>query len=274
VTTSAWRRLDPDRAESIEPARLEVHWAAQIAAAAGSSLLPARDDFEHTNLAWSPAQEALLGRTIAESDLRAGIRPRDLAIVLASENELFAEQTLAGRTLAQGLRWLSSEIEARWRGSMRALALPSHDLPPHPVGRGEAFAGVDGASLAVVGDWLANAQSAIEEVRARHAGSEARCWPHHFDVATRIALDVDRSIGAGVSLGDAREREPYFYVSPWPYPKGRELPLLPKGARWNTEVWVGALLPARALDPDPMAQRAQALAFFEAAIEICRSLSR
>ena len=44
-----------------------------------------------------------------------------------------------------------------------------------------------------------------------------------------------------MSPGDGSYPQPYFYVSPWPYPEGSALPALASG-KWHTEVWVGAVL--------------------------------
>jgi hypothetical protein len=76
-----------------------------------------------------------------------------------------------------------------------------------------------------------------------------RCWPHHFDIATLIQIDPPhlgegaRSIGVGMSPGDASYAEPYWYVTPWPYPSQDQLGCLPAGA-WNRRGWTGAVLTA------------------------------
>ena len=73
-------------------------------------------------------------------------------------------------------------------------------------------------------------------------------WPHHFDVATLITLHPEantqnvRTLGVGMSPGDATYEEPYFYVTPWPYPEVSELPDLDGGGRWHVEGWTGSVL--------------------------------
>src|SRR6185436_9917469 len=109
-----------------------------------------------------------------------------------------------------------------------------------------------------VAAWLDAAHHLLSGVARRHSGASAvRLWPHHFDVATLIALDPDgdpeaaRSIGAGLALGDTFKPEPYIYITPWPYPsKDRELPAL-DGGSWNTEGWTGAYLEASRLLDGP-----------------------
>ncbi len=72
--------------------------------------------------------------------------------------------------------------------------------------------------------------------------------------------------------GDAAVPEPYYYVTPWPYPAATALPPLPAG-RWTTEGWVGALLPASAVADLPGdAQAARVHGFLEAAYDASRAL--
>lgn len=269
----AWRRLDAKQAAHLVPARLELHRAAQLAAAPGTSLLPALADHGHTNLGWSPPHDALLGRRLP-SGLRAGLRPRDLTLLVVADDVVLAERPLAGRTFAQALDWLATSLEEHALAPLAPIAPPAHPLPDHPTAHGEPFTGASGGGLAAICDWLADAHQLLVQLRADHpSASEPRCWPHHFDLASLIAIDGERSIGVGMTPGDAGEATPYFYVTPWPYPADREaLPGLPAGARWNTEGWVGALLPGTALESDPATQRAQARAFVDAGIDACRAL--
>lgn len=69
--------------------------------------------------------------------------------------------------------------------------------------------------------------------------SPVRTWPHHFDMATLVKVEgnpdpeLAKSIGVGLSTGDETYQEPYFYVTPWPYPdREKPLPELPAG-EWH-----------------------------------------
>jgi hypothetical protein len=59
-------------------------------------------------------------------------------------------------------------------------------------------------------------------------------------------FEGERTIGAGLSPGDATVNEPYFYVTLWPCPNVNELPGLRIG-HWNTQGWTGAVLIAEEL---------------------------
>jgi hypothetical protein len=100
-----------------------------------------------------------------------------------------------------------------------------------------------------------------------------RCWPHHFDIATLLPGPAagggaqQRTIGVGLSPGDASYGEPYWYVTPWPYPPPPEqLPALPGGGAWHRRGWFGAVLTATAaLRPPTAAERARGVSAFIAA---------
>jgi len=102
--------------------------------------------------------------------------------------------------------------------------------------------------------WFADAGRALERLRVRYAAkvpsvSPVRCWPHHFDMAALISLDAGdpehaRSVNGGFSPGDGSYDEPYFYVSPWPYPDTGRLPPLPGPGHWHMEGFLAAVAPA------------------------------
>lgn len=76
--------------------------------------------------------------------------------------------------------------------------------------------------------------------------SAVRVWPHHFDIATLITLDDGdaeraRSVGVGLSPGDGGIPQPYFYVTPWPYPESKFGPKLPWNGYWHSKGWFGAV---------------------------------
>ena len=204
-------------------ARLQAHWAAQLASAPGTSLIPPRDDFTHTNLRWVPALRALVGQEV--DGKQAALRLEDLTLRVAD-----ATLALPGRTYDEALAWLGEIFGA-------PLHRSKHEMPAHAIAEGEAFAEVDGLSeLAAL---YARAHQALSAL-----GPDVICWPHHFDIAALHDLGEGRSVGTGMSPGDGSYPDPYWYVTPWPYPDDpTSLPALSEGA-WHTEGWVGAVLPS------------------------------
>ncbi len=234
-----WTKLGDVDPKELTNARLELHWAAQIPAAAGETLLPLRPDASHTSLQFTNG--LLAGEPIASK--RAGLRLRDLTLVVLTGDTIAAELPLAKRTLDDGLRFLAKELGAE------KLTRPKHDLPEHAVANGAAFEGSAQAHYAELERWFENAALAITEAAKDKANaSPVRCWPHHFDIASLVKLDDIRSIGLGMSPGDSTYAEPYFYVTPWPYPPPEmTLPALRGGVRWNTKGWIGVVLPGSRL---------------------------
>ena len=74
--------------------------------------------------------------------------------------------------------------------------------------------------------------------------------------------------------GDAARPCPYFYVTPWPYPQGRELPPLDGEGVWNTEGWTGAVLDTPTLLRAGVgaAQAERAERFLSSAVDACLGL--
>jgi len=283
---SRWERLGSVAAEPLLEARLTLHWAAQIAAAPGKQLLPPQQDVSEQSFQWDEGARALAQGTVAAAPpFRSALRPATLALALLDESGgALAELPLSGRTLDEGYTWLKTELESRLG---RPLSCPlartrsADGIPAHPVETDALFSFAHPEAFAEIARWYANADRLLRAVQAENPeASPVRCWPHHFDIATLLTLDpgadaeAARSIGVGLSPGDAGDMgrpEPYFYVTPWPYPKNPALPALAGGGAWNTEGWVGAVLEARALvrgaDPETQARE-----FLTSAITACRRL--
>jgi len=223
-------------------ARIEAHWAAQLAAAPGTTLLPKAADDSNTNLGWDPKLRALVGH------LGVGIRLEDLTLLAGNES-----LPLDKKTVKEALAWLAKKLE------VAELRLPEHDMPPHSG----TFTLPDPAELIALAREYAIAHEALDVVHRKvHGASPVRCWPHHFDIATLITVTRDRTIGAGMSPGDASYADPYWYVTPWPYPPAdTALPPLPEG-HWHREGWTGAIYQGEEHPGD----------FFAAAIKACQSL--
>lgn len=246
-----WEQLGERTPDELVDARLELHWAAQIPAAVGNTLIEARPDWTHLAFTWDDELQALVSADVpGKSAFRAGIRPIDLELFLVDGTGRFvSERSLVGCTLDEGLAWTAGSIAKHTGRPPEELVLPDHVLPEHPTGSGEPFSFREPAEFEELARWFANADRLLREVKGSNAGaSPVVCWPHHFDIATLIALDPGveaekaRTVGVGMSPGDDTYPEPYFYVTPWPYPEGRPLPDLAGGGRWHVEGWTGAVL--------------------------------
>lgn len=241
--------------KNLPPSRLILHWAAQLPSAVGNTLAPKKSDDSQMALVWDAG--TLASTTIGVD--WAALRLADLTL-LAKGQEL----ALADKTMADALAWLGKRF-----GS--TIELPKHELPDHEIGKGATFPAAARAAYADLSAWFGNAALVLDAVRAAQPkASPVRCWPHHFDIATLIQVDEKKSVGVGLSPGDKSYTDPYFYVTPWPYPERSTLPALPNAA-WHTSGWTGAVLQAKAIAAADD-QRGATQSFLDAAIAACLEL--
>jgi len=268
----------------LSQARLVTHWASQLVSAAGTSLLPAAADFSHTNLGWEHGSSALTGRALdpdAELPTRVGLSITTLTLVVLRGSEVVEELSLDGRTLEEGRTWLAKTLGKVLGRDIGALELPSHDMPDHPVAKGQPFeVAWQGKGLAELQRWISNAHGILERfVRGDKTATEVRLWPHHFDMASLMTLvahedaEQAKSVNAGYSFGDGSYDQPYAYVSPWSAPTSRgEAPPLTHG-QWHTEGFFAAVFTADDLlsgGAQGQAQRAES--FFVQANNLSRTM--
>ncbi|MEM8609784.1 MAG: hypothetical protein AAGF92_21990 [Myxococcota bacterium] len=271
----SWKPLGSVLPESLEAARLDLHWATQLVSAAGTSLLEPTADFSHTNLAWDKSLGVLAGRPVGGSALRSALVFEGLELAVLDGDRERASLALAGRTVGEALEWLSGAIDADV-----PLLLPTHDMPDHPVKSGAVFtdAHVDGRRELAA--WFADATALVHAVvDGDPLASPVRSWPHHFDVASLMTFDPDedpeeaRSIGVGFSPGDEKYNAPYLYVTLWPYPHEDDLPDLEDMVCWNTEAWTGAVLMADVILSMPHdEQQERSLRALRSAVQMSRGL--
>lgn len=229
--------------------RLQLHWAAQVAAGVGRALLPPKSDDSHTNFEWSSPNSALQqGVVDGEQPFRAAIRFADCAIVLYGlDGAALDEFRVAGRTLDEAFDHMAKRCGELTGRSDVKLVRPPEGMPDHPVAYGARFSPHPDTLRDLV-KLYDGADAVLRDVqRTQRNASDVRCWPHHFDIATLITEEMAsagseaRTIGIGMVPGDKQYAEPYWYVTPWPYPRDASVPPLRAGF-WNREGWFGAVL--------------------------------
>jgi hypothetical protein len=255
-----------------------------LVSAVGTTLLPAAADDSHTNLEWLREPGLLVGHLTPDTPrCRAALRPANLRLyVLNRDDAPIAEHALHGTTISQGMLWLEEQIAVfRKRPLREPLRRSKLELPDHAVGRGAGFSAADTAAFSELSRWYANGDSVLRGLveRTRNA-SPVRCWPHHFDIATLVTVEDGcdsenaRTIGIGMSPGDASYSEPYWYVTPWPYPDELHLSALDGDGEWHRTGWLGAVLTGSKIVARPSAEAQARLvdAFLGSAVGACRSL--
>jgi hypothetical protein len=267
-----WARLGSVPPTALGAASTALHHAAQVVAAAGETFVPARPDTSQNASVWIESHAALGGSELpARFPCRIALRVADLTLLLLDrQGAPHAELALAGRTPAEALGWAADAIRSYTHGELaRALVHPGFEIP----GQLTRFPAPD-AALAELGRWYASADYELGVLAARTPGAgPVLCWPHHFDIATLIELGAGRSVGVGLSPGDAGIPEPYLYVNHHPPHAGGSLPPLEAGA-WHMEGWLGALLRGSELIAagDAAAQRARWRRFVASAVAASRKL--
>jgi hypothetical protein len=280
---SDWETLGAVEPRDLIDARLQLHWAAQAAAAVGKQLLPHQPDFSEQSLEWLAGPRALAQGVVAGArPFRSAIRLESPALLLLGEDgTALAELPLEGRTLDEAYDWVRREVEALLGRPLEKPLERPEGLPAHPVSTGAPFSLAGSAAPPELERYYAGADRLLRALRdANPEASPVRCWPHHFDLATLLRLDPDadpeaaRSIGVGLIPGDAAMPEPYFYLLPWPRPAG-DLPKL-DGGGWHTGDWVGPVLDAAefAGAGSDGAQRERIERFLNSAVKACRELLR
>ncbi|MFL6194491.1 MAG: hypothetical protein ACJ75H_09990 [Thermoanaerobaculia bacterium] len=279
-----WETLGAVDPRQLIDVRRQIHWAAQAASAVGKQLLPPRPDVSQQSFEWQAHPRGLAqGLVAGERPFRSALRLSPPALrLLDGDGAVLRELPLEGRTLEEAYAWVKEEAERLLGRPLKELERPE-GVPAHPVSEGAPFSFPDPAPAAELERYFAGADRLFRWVRDREPkASPVLCWPHHFDVATLIALELipldpgaeaetARSIGVGMSPGDEGRPAPYFYVLPWPRPEGKGLPPL-DGGHWNTEGWTGAVLDAADFAGVGGDQRKRIERFLGSAISACRSL--
>jgi hypothetical protein len=280
-----WQLFSPVKFDNLIDARLQLHHAAQLAAAPGRHLLPPRRDESHANFFWSSQYQAMLGEPVGEEyPLQGALRPADLTILLIDEDDnIMEELSLNGKSLDEAFLWIKQQLSEKNVATAKLSLKMPYEYPDHPVKNAAPFNFHPPAQFEELAKYWANAHLLLcETVHITPNASPVRCWPHHFDIATLITVEEHpdpektKSIGVGLSPGDESYPLPYFYVTPWPYPnvKSVSLPELVGGGRWHTKGWVGAILTAGKIvnQHSAEAQINQIDGFITSAVDAARKL--
>lgn len=278
-----WKGLSPQDSDKLIHARKQLHQATQLVSMAARSQLPEDPSDSHASLSWNPQTRELCTHewTSGNHSFHATIAPGACEVRLYQNEEIIALHQPVQR-FADAADWLRKSMTAAGLSTERLSTQLPYELP-EGFGEDFRFEPVDSALLLELEAWYDNAYLIIKNFADQdERSSEIRCWPHHFDIATLIQLEdtVDseeaQSLGLGLSPGDGSYAEPYFYITPWPYPQVKRsfLPKLGGNGHWHTDGWVGSVLPASALvsQENRKDQARQAYDFISSALEYNQAL--
>ncbi len=277
MSNQDWRPLRKVDLSRLSEARLQAHYAAQWLGRAAYAYVPPQSDYSHTNLGWDDVLDGFTTRAL-KNDVWLSLKIADLTLVfLGKGGERAQSFSLNKRSDKDARAWLGEQFGAR---GMDAGALDRplpYKIPEHAIAKGANYDTADASvALGVLTAWFANANHSLGYIRKQMIGrklvaSLVRCWPHHFDLATLISLDESdpekaRSVNTGLSPGDEYYGEPYFYVSPYPYPAPATLPPLPELGHWHTRDFTAAIAPASRI-VEAKDQKSETNAFLQDAVE-------
>ncbi len=243
-----WRTAPRTDFRKLHDARLQAHYAAQWLARATRAYGPAGQTGEHASLSWDDALGALATPTLS-GGIRLSLRVVDLALEVRGDGFL-ESLPLDGRADVEARRWLGDRLAARGLDAGALDAPAPYAMPWHVIALGARYSLDELAEpFAALAAWFANANDALERVRAklvthRPKPPPVRAWPHHFDLDCLVELGRGRSMGIGFSPGDHYCDEPHFYTTIYPEPPIPRLPLLPAMGHWHTYQFLAALAPA------------------------------
>lgn len=252
MSGSLWRPINGLDRGKLNEARLHAHYAVQWLARSARAYVPPQDNDGHTNLGWDDSEGVFSTHPMPDGS-RLTLRIADLTLVLVNSAGKTPFLNLDDHTDADVRAWLGGELGAKGLDA-RKLDEPSpYEMPAHAIAKGARYSvGPIAAALRDLAVWYANANGVLNDVRERLAARglkapDVRCWPHHFDLDSLVALGSDRTVGLGFSPGDEYYDEPYFYVTIYPEPDTTMLPKLHMIGHWHTHEFVAAIARASAI---------------------------
>lgn len=260
--------------QRLAEARIQLHYAIQPLASISNALA----DSSHKGLFWDE-QLGFVTRAITSiKSCRLALDPITLTLeFVTAHDQVISVFSLNDCSLTEAFAWMRAIVnELGGEGDLiTPICYPPNDFPDSDLARGKTFQIQHLTSD--LAEYYAIADQLLQNiVQQESMASNVRIWPHHFDIATLISIPAsngeEQSIGVGLSPGDGSYNEPYWYVTPYPYPEDRSnLPTLDGDGFWHQEHWVGAVLTASQFG-EPKASIEQVNTFLNSAIAACKKL--
>jgi hypothetical protein len=242
--------------EKIKQAREGLHRLVQLVGAVPRSLLAPDPSDGSASLLWNDELKALVCQEV--DAVKVGLLVGSQKLIIVKFDNIL-EIPVIDKTFEEVLEELKNTLSnLGLDGDKLKTELP-YELPDSVVELGNPFRELDKKALESLSNLYSVTHTILKSAfSGDNSSSEIRCWPHHFDIATLLTVEEHedpekaKSIGFGFSPGDGGYEEPYFYLTPWPYPEMDKLYDLSAPAIWNTEGWVGAVLKANEVTSDTL----------------------
>ena len=248
---SDWKKLNKISLNELTKARKQLHQAVQLPAITGRAYHPSVSDDHFASLLWNEELNSLTSQVWGKG-FKTAINFKDFSLDLISGSVAVEDSlSLDGKTYNEAFEKLKEIVRnAGEDPNLLKTDLP-YEIPVYSTAKSERFKLFNSTYFEELSKYFSIANTILKNVVGQNTeASEISCWPHHFDIATLLVLDGSsenyKSVGVGLSPGDDNYNQPYFYVTPWPYPKTHDmtLPKIPSGSFWHTAGWVGAILTA------------------------------
>jgi len=251
-----WQILTFPPLEDMRHVREQYHQAIQNVVAVGRSFLPESKGDEFANLTWDFKLQRLVGQWIeGETIFRSSISLREFTVYLVDRQfGTISMMPMQGARQRDVMVWLEHQLSRLGKDFTQINLTYPYEIPEYPTAKREPFSIENMDASSELSRYYHNTAILLEDIIAENENTSAiKCWPHHFDIATVITLfdtgdpETSRSIGVGFSPGDRYYDEPYFYVTPWPYPTATLPDLSLTLGHWHAHDWIGAILPSSKL---------------------------
>lgn len=269
-----WKQLTLADFSQFKLARLQLHQACQLLANVAEFFVPRRKDYSHSSFIWSNEVNGVRTEELNQDRYCIALSFPSLEISLFQDDKTidsFPLNSLDHKTTEKKVL----ELLTKYQFNINSFEFkPLFEIPETPQAKGEPYLLDNQAVFTELEHYYSNANLLLSRISEEYGSSEVRCWPHHFDIATLLNLDKNKSIGLGFSPGDSSYHEPYFYVSPWPYPNlnSIHLPQLSHHAFWHTEKWVGAIFTASTIIENKNEKKTIVNSFLTSALYACKQL--
>ncbi len=276
---SAWKPLRNPASLNLNSAYHQAYQLGQWLARFARGYLPAKPDDSHTSLIWH-RNMGVMETNALDVDGRQisfGLEIRDLSLVKIVDGQVVDSISMHGYCDADAEKWICRAIEAMQLDASALNAPLPYELPNSIYSDGEVFNTIDACeALSEFGRYLDNTSLILRDVVAKHrhlkpGPAPIRLWPHHFDLATIITLEVGdvesaHAVGFGLAVPDQSRDEFYFYTYPWPRKERSDLPDLGPDRLYQYDGSVGAVQLMSAL-VSAKDQEATARLFFNETVE-------
>jgi hypothetical protein len=263
----------------LSQARVQLHYAIQPLAATAAALCEQKEDSSHLALYWDINLGFVTQVINSVQSCRIVLDPITLSLEIVSDkDQVISVFNLSDRTLSEAFNWIRTVVKGLGGAAelITPISYPLDDFPDSDLARDGKFN--LGSPTSVLADYYETANNILQEIAKNEEGaSPVRIWPHHFDFATLITLQdpgngESLTVGVGLSPGDSGYDQPYWYVTPYPYPEDiSNLPTLEGNGTWHTSHWVGAVLTASQYG-EPTSSTEQVKSFVNSAIAACKDL--